>query len=91
MENMTIKRRAARFGLECPGDGVAASLLEGGNRSILGVLGGGQQGIVSCNYRSDCTKNSCLCKKANWLCSSRCHMNNNKCKNNHDANVDCGK
>ena len=44
MENMTIKRRAAGFGLEWPGDGVAASLLEGGNRSILGVLGGGQQG-----------------------------------------------
>jgi hypothetical protein len=44
MENMTIKRMAAGFGLEWPGDGVAASLLEGGNRSILGVLGGGQQG-----------------------------------------------
>ena len=42
--HMTIKRRAAGFGLEWPGDGVAASLLEGGNRSILGVLGGGQQG-----------------------------------------------
>ena len=41
---MTIKCRAAGFGLEWPGDGVAASLLEGGNRSILGVLGGGQQG-----------------------------------------------
>ena len=44
MENMTIIRRAAGFGLEWPGDGVAASLLEGGNQSILGVLGGGQQG-----------------------------------------------
>ena len=51
----------------------------------------GGQGIVSCNYRSDCTKNSCLCKKANWLCSSRCHRNNNKCKNNRNADVDCGK
>ncbi len=30
MENMTIKLRAAGFGLEWPGDGVAASLLEGG-------------------------------------------------------------
>ncbi len=44
MKNMTIKRRAAGFGLEWPGDGVVALLLEGGNRSILGVLGGGQQG-----------------------------------------------
>jgi len=35
---MTIERRAAGFGLEWPGDGVAALLLEGGNRSILGVL-----------------------------------------------------
>ncbi len=44
MENMTIKRRAAGFGLEWPGDSVAASLLEGGNRSILGILGGGNRG-----------------------------------------------
>jgi len=44
MENMTIKPRAAGFGLEWPGDGVAASLLEGGNRSILSILGDGQQG-----------------------------------------------
>jgi len=44
MENMTIKHRAVGFGLEWPGDDVAASLLEGGNRSILGILGGGQQG-----------------------------------------------
>jgi len=39
MENMTIKRGAVGFGLEWPGDGIAASLLEGGNRSILGILG----------------------------------------------------
>jgi hypothetical protein len=51
----------------------------------------GGQGIVSCNCRSDCTKNSCSCKKANRLCSSRCHRNNNKCKNKHDDDVDCGK
>jgi len=49
------------------------------------------QGIVSCNCRSDCTKNSCSCKKANRLCSSRYHRNNNKCKNKHDDNVDSGK
>jgi hypothetical protein len=51
----------------------------------------GGQGIVHCNCRSDCTKNSCSCKKANRLCSSRCHRNNNKCKNNHNNNVDSGK
>ena len=55
----------------------------------------GGQGIVHCNCRSDCTKNSCSCKKANRLCSSRCHRNNNKCKNIHDddcnEDVDCGK
>jgi hypothetical protein len=51
----------------------------------------GGQGIVHCNCRSDCTKNTCWCKKANWLCSSRCHRNNNKCKNKHNDDVDCGK
>jgi hypothetical protein len=51
----------------------------------------GGQGIVHCNCRSDCTKNTCSCKKANRLCSSRCHRNNNKCKNKHDDDVDCGK
>ena len=51
----------------------------------------GGQGMVSCNCRGDCTKNSCSCKKANRLCSSRCHRNNNKCKNKHDDDVDCGK
>jgi len=51
----------------------------------------GGQGIVHCNCRSDCTKNSCSCKKVNRLCSSRCHRNNNKCKNKHDDNVDSGK
>jgi hypothetical protein len=51
----------------------------------------GGQGIVSCNCKTDCTKNSCLCKKANRLCSSRCHRNNNKCKNKHNDDVDCGK
>ena len=44
MDNMTIKRRMTGFGLKRPGDGVAASLLEGGNQCILGVLGGGHQG-----------------------------------------------
>jgi hypothetical protein len=35
----------------------------------------GGQGIVHCNCMSDCTKNTCLCKKANQLCSSHCHRN----------------
>ena len=39
-ENMTIKRRTDGFGLKWPGDGVAASLLGGKNRCILGILGG---------------------------------------------------
>jgi len=51
----------------------------------------GGQGIIHCNCRTDCTKNSCSCKKANRLCSSRCHRNNNKCKNKHDDDVNCGK
>ncbi len=37
MENMTIKHRAAGFGLECPGDGMVTLLLEGGNQSISTV------------------------------------------------------
>ena len=37
---MTIKCRAAGFGLEWPGDGMAALLLGGGNQSIFGILGG---------------------------------------------------
>jgi len=51
----------------------------------------GGQGIVHCNCRSDCTKNSCLCKKVNRLCTSCCHRNNNKCKNKHYDNDDSGK
>ena len=35
----------------------------------------GGQGIVHCNCRSDCTKNSCLCKKANQLCSETSKLN----------------
>jgi hypothetical protein len=50
----------------------------------------GGQGIISCNCRGDCTKNSCSCKKANRLCSSCCHRNNNKCMNKHNDDVDYG-
>ncbi len=39
-ENMKIKHRMEGFGLKWPGDGVAASLLGGGIRCILGILGG---------------------------------------------------
>ena len=41
--DITGNRRPRWRGLKRPGDGVAASLLEVGNRCILGVLGGGQQ------------------------------------------------
>jgi hypothetical protein len=43
------------------------------------------QGIVHCNCRGSCTTNSCMCKKASRLCSSRCHRNSKCCKNTHDA------
>ena len=44
----------------------------------------GGQGIVHCNCRGSCVTNSCTCKKAGRLCSSRCHRNNKQCKNMHD-------
>ena len=42
----------------------------------------GGQGMVKCNCKGDCTSNACACKKANRLCSSRCHRNNKCCLNN---------
>jgi hypothetical protein len=44
----------------------------------------GGQGMVKCNCKGDCTTNSCACKKAGRLCSSRCHRNSKCCKNNSD-------
>jgi len=44
----------------------------------------GGQGIVHCNCRGSCLTNSCSCKKANRLCSSRCHRNSKNCKNTPD-------
>jgi hypothetical protein len=41
----------------------------------------GGQGMIHCNCRGECTTNGCSCKKANRLCSSRCHKNNSRCKN----------
>ena len=41
----------------------------------------GGQGMIHCNCRGECTTNGCSCKKANRLCSSRCHRNNSRCKN----------
>ncbi len=44
----------------------------------------GGQGIIHCNCRGQCTTNSCVCRKAGRLCSSRCHENNDECKNKQD-------
>ncbi len=44
----------------------------------------GGQGMVKCNYKGDCTTNSCACRRASRLCSSCCHRNSKCCKNNHD-------
>jgi len=44
----------------------------------------GGQGIIHCNCRGKCTTNSCACRKTGRLCSSRCHRNNNECKNKQD-------
>ena len=46
----------------------------------------GGQGMVKCNCKGDCTTNTCVCKKAGRICSSRCHRHRNSkcCKNNSD-------
>ena len=44
----------------------------------------GGQGMVKCNCKGECTSNSCACKKAGRLCSSRCHRNNKCCFNNKE-------
>ena len=44
----------------------------------------GGQGMVKCFCKGDCSNNSCACKKAGRLCSSRCHRNSKCCKNNSD-------
>jgi len=41
----------------------------------------GGQGVIKCNCKGDCTSNSCACKKAGRVCSSRCHRNSKCCKN----------
>ncbi len=43
----------------------------------------GGQGMVKCNCKGDCMSNSCACRKAGRICSSRCHRNSKCCKNNH--------
>eukprot|EP00966_Prymnesium_polylepis_P133894 3094971-Prymnesium_polylepis.1 len=43
----------------------------------------GGQGVVHCNCKSACDKNSCSCFKAGRKCNSRCHKANQKCTN-HD-------
>ena len=44
----------------------------------------GGQGMIKCNYKGDCSTNSCACKKAVRICSSCCHRNSKCCKNNSD-------
>ncbi len=44
----------------------------------------GGQGVIHCHCRGSCTTNSCSCKKAGKLSSSRCHRNSQCCKNTHD-------
>ena len=44
----------------------------------------GGQGMVKCNCKGECMSNSCACKKAGRLCSSRCHRNNKCCLNNKE-------
>ncbi len=51
-------------------------------RFILLVWG---QGVIHCNCRGSCTTNSCSCKKAGRLCSSRWHRNSQCCKNTDDV------
>ncbi len=41
----------------------------------------GGQGVLKCNCKGDCRSNTCACKKAGRLCSSRCHRNSKCCKN----------
>jgi hypothetical protein len=47
----------------------------------------GGQGILHCNCKGPCTTGRCTCKAAGRLCTSRCHRNNNHCKNKHDDDV----
>jgi hypothetical protein len=44
----------------------------------------GGQGMIKCNCKGDCSANSYACKKADRICSSRCHRNSKCCKNNKD-------
>jgi hypothetical protein len=43
----------------------------------------GGQGVIHCNCRGSCTTNSCSCRKAGRLCTSRCHRNSKLCQNTH--------
>ncbi len=43
------------------------------------------QGIIHCNCRGSCTTNSCSCRKAGRICSSRCYRSSKHCKNIHDT------
>ena len=41
----------------------------------------GGQGMVHCTCKTDCAGNRCACKKAGYVCNSRCHKSNVLCKN----------
>ena len=47
--------------------------------SAVDIAGG--QGMAKCNCNGQCANARCSCKKANLLCNSRCHSNNQNCKN----------
>ena len=44
----------------------------------------GGQGMIKCNFKGECTKKFCACKKAGRSCTSKCHRNNSKCKNHEE-------
>ena len=48
---------------------------------LISSVGG--QGVIHCNCRGSCTTNSCSCRKAGRLCTSRCHRNSKLCQNTH--------
>ena len=45
----------------------------------IDIVGG--QGMLKCNCTTTCSKGRCSCKKANFKCNSRSHLDNSKCLN----------
>jgi hypothetical protein len=48
---------------------------------FISLVGG--QGVIHCNCKASCTSNSCSCRKAGRLCTSRCHRSSKLCQNTH--------